>query len=104
MPDQTLDYFLKKGIIKVHDAADIQWYHAANSKDKITEALQGQSVNYTHQNYFLFIQMFPLRAVILLLLNRHLLWSSISLTIIVASPFQGKVANAYSKRRPEVDT
>lgn len=40
MPDQTLDYFLKKGTIKVHDAADIQWYHAANSKDKITEALQ----------------------------------------------------------------
>ncbi|XP_066510746.1 protein FAM151B-like isoform X2 [Hoplias malabaricus] len=39
--DQTLDYFLKKGTISVRDAADINWYHAANSKDKIKEAVQG---------------------------------------------------------------
>ncbi|KAI4884299.1 hypothetical protein NFI96_026910 [Prochilodus magdalenae] len=41
MGDLTLDYFLKKGAIQGRDAADINWYHAANSKDKINEALQG---------------------------------------------------------------
>ncbi|XP_036454717.1 protein FAM151B isoform X2 [Colossoma macropomum] len=41
MRDHTLDYFLKKGTIQERDAADINWYHAANSKDKINEALQG---------------------------------------------------------------
>lgn len=49
MSDQTLDYFLQKGTLKDHNAADIQWYHAANSKDKITEALRGQTVNLTYK-------------------------------------------------------
>ncbi|KAL6465975.1 hypothetical protein MHYP_G00261080 [Metynnis hypsauchen] len=39
--DHSLDYFLKKGTIQERDAADVSWYHAANSKDKINEALQG---------------------------------------------------------------
>lgn len=73
MPDQTLDYFLKKGTLKDHNAADIQWYHAANSKDKITEALQGQSVHFTRQNNDLFTEM-------VFFLNRRLIWSPVSLT------------------------
>ncbi|XP_046697981.1 protein FAM151B isoform X2 [Silurus meridionalis] len=43
MPDQTLAYFLQKGSIKEPNAADIQWYHAANSKHKITEALRDRT-------------------------------------------------------------
>ncbi|XP_026875674.2 coiled-coil domain-containing protein 125 [Electrophorus electricus] len=41
MRDQTLDYFLRKGAIHDRDAADINWYHAANSRDKINEAIKG---------------------------------------------------------------
>ena len=42
MTDQTLEYFLSQGKIQVKDAADIEWAHAANSKNKITEALQSK--------------------------------------------------------------
>uniref|UniRef100_A0A3P8ZNB1 Menorin-like domain-containing protein n=1 Tax=Esox lucius TaxID=8010 RepID=A0A3P8ZNB1_ESOLU len=43
MKDQTLEHFLRQGKIRVNDAADIQWAHAANSKTKITEALQSSA-------------------------------------------------------------
>lgn len=59
MTDQTLDYFLNKGALKDHNAADVQWFHAANSKDKITKALQGHNVHYTHtKTSFLFVLLF----------------------------------------------
>uniref|UniRef100_A0A3B1JF83 Family with sequence similarity 151 member B n=1 Tax=Astyanax mexicanus TaxID=7994 RepID=A0A3B1JF83_ASTMX len=41
MQDQTLDYLLQKGAIQERDAAHVDWYHAANSQNKISEALQG---------------------------------------------------------------
>ncbi|XP_028852510.1 protein FAM151B [Denticeps clupeoides] len=40
MDDRTLDYFLEKGQIQDRDAVAVKWYHAANSKSKIKEALQ----------------------------------------------------------------
>ncbi|XP_076855115.1 protein FAM151B [Brachyhypopomus gauderio] len=40
MRDQTLEFFSKDSM-QVRDAADITWYHAANSKDKINEAIKG---------------------------------------------------------------
>uniref|UniRef100_A0A672RI27 Uncharacterized protein n=1 Tax=Sinocyclocheilus grahami TaxID=75366 RepID=A0A672RI27_SINGR len=40
--EHTLEYFLNKGKIQRTDAADIEWYHAANSKSKLTEALRGE--------------------------------------------------------------
>lgn len=43
MLQHTLGYFLRKGTLKEHDAAEIQWYHAANSREQITEALQGST-------------------------------------------------------------
>ncbi|XP_020326165.1 protein FAM151B isoform X1 [Oncorhynchus kisutch] len=43
MTDQTLEYFLSQGKMQVKDAADIEWAHAANSKNKITEALQSSA-------------------------------------------------------------
>ncbi|KAJ7993758.1 hypothetical protein DPEC_G00258010 [Dallia pectoralis] len=43
MKDQTLEYFLSQGKIGVNDAADIQWAHAANSRTKMTEALQSSA-------------------------------------------------------------
>ncbi|XP_073697331.1 protein FAM151B [Garra rufa] len=43
MSEHTLEYFLNKGTIQTKDAADIEWYHAANSKSKLTEALQGSA-------------------------------------------------------------
>ncbi|KAG7481281.1 hypothetical protein MATL_G00065020 [Megalops atlanticus] len=39
MSEQTLDYFISKRQIQERDAANIVWYHAANSKSKIAEAL-----------------------------------------------------------------
>lgn len=42
MSEQTLEYFLNKGTIRRKDAANIEWYHAANSKSKLMEALQGK--------------------------------------------------------------
>ncbi|TRY65920.1 hypothetical protein DNTS_026617 [Danionella cerebrum] len=44
MGEQTLEYFLSKGKIPRKDAADIEWCHAANSKNKLTEALQGSAL------------------------------------------------------------
>ncbi|KAL0978994.1 hypothetical protein UPYG_G00179040 [Umbra pygmaea] len=43
MKNQTLEYFIKQGRLEVNDAADIQWVHAANSKRKITEAIQSSA-------------------------------------------------------------
>ncbi|KAJ8380676.1 hypothetical protein SKAU_G00014540 [Synaphobranchus kaupii] len=43
MSEQTLDYFLIKGKINERDAANVEWYHAANSKSKITEALKSSA-------------------------------------------------------------
>uniref|UniRef100_A0A671KHC5 Protein FAM151B-like n=1 Tax=Sinocyclocheilus anshuiensis TaxID=1608454 RepID=A0A671KHC5_9TELE len=43
MSEHTLEYFLNKGTIQRTDAADIEWYHAANSKSKLTEALRGSA-------------------------------------------------------------
>ncbi|XP_055055095.2 protein FAM151B [Misgurnus anguillicaudatus] len=43
MPEQTLEYFLNKGTIQRKDAADIEWCHAANSKSKLTDALQSSA-------------------------------------------------------------
>lgn len=42
MSEQTLDY-LSKGRIKERDAANVEWYHAANSKAKITKALKSSA-------------------------------------------------------------
>lgn len=42
MSEHTLEYFLNKGTIKRKDAADIEWYHAVNSKSKLIEALRGE--------------------------------------------------------------
>lgn len=44
MSDQTLDYFLKKGLIEAKDAAVIQWYHAANSRASINDALNSEKL------------------------------------------------------------
>ncbi|XP_056129552.1 protein FAM151B isoform X5 [Lampris incognitus] len=41
MSERTLDYFLSRGQIRSKDAALIEWSHAANSKDRIAEALKG---------------------------------------------------------------
>lgn len=43
MSDRTLEYFLSQEKIHARDAADIEWYHAANSKTKIAEALTGSA-------------------------------------------------------------
>ncbi|XP_030647820.1 protein FAM151B [Chanos chanos] len=43
MSDQTLDYFLQKGRIQNKDAAEIEWYHAANSQSKTSEALESSA-------------------------------------------------------------
>ncbi|XP_077097118.1 protein FAM151B isoform X1 [Siphateles boraxobius] len=43
MSEHTLEYFLNKGTIKRKDAADIEWYHAVNSKSKLIEALGGSA-------------------------------------------------------------
>ncbi|KAG9354373.1 hypothetical protein JZ751_001080 [Albula glossodonta] len=40
MSEQTLQYFLSSGQIQEKDAASVEWYHAANSNSKITEALK----------------------------------------------------------------
>ncbi|XP_056129517.1 protein FAM151B isoform X2 [Lampris incognitus] len=40
MSERTLDYFLSRGQIRSKDAALIEWSHAANSKDRIAEALK----------------------------------------------------------------
>lgn len=46
MSEHTLEYFLNKGTIQRKDAADIEWYHAANSKSKLIEALRGECTKY----------------------------------------------------------
>ncbi|XP_051552529.1 protein FAM151B-like isoform X1 [Myxocyprinus asiaticus] len=43
MSEHTLEYFFNKATIQSKDAADIVWYHAANSKSKLTEALRGSA-------------------------------------------------------------
>lgn len=43
MREHTLEYFLNKGTIQRKDAADIEWYHAANSKSKLKEAIRGSA-------------------------------------------------------------
>ncbi|XP_048043540.1 protein FAM151B isoform X1 [Megalobrama amblycephala] len=43
MSEHTLEYFLNKGTIQRKDAADIEWYHAANSKSKLIEAIRGSA-------------------------------------------------------------
>ncbi|XP_062873777.1 protein FAM151B isoform X2 [Trichomycterus rosablanca] len=43
MSDKTLDYFINKGTLQQRDGADIRWYHAANSKHQITQAIQGDA-------------------------------------------------------------
>ncbi|XP_067296300.1 protein FAM151B isoform X2 [Pseudorasbora parva] len=43
MSGHTLEYFLNKGTIQRKDVADIEWYHAANSKSKLIEALRGSA-------------------------------------------------------------
>lgn len=40
----TLEYFLNKGTIQRNDAADVEWFHATNSKSKLTEALQSKFI------------------------------------------------------------
>lgn len=42
MSEHTLEYFLNKGTIQGNDAADIEWFHATNSKSKLTEALRSK--------------------------------------------------------------
>ncbi|XP_048847616.1 protein FAM151B-like isoform X1 [Brienomyrus brachyistius] len=44
MGDETLQYFLRKGKIENEDAADVGWYHAANSRSRIAEGLQSSSL------------------------------------------------------------
>ncbi|XP_056602392.1 protein FAM151B [Triplophysa dalaica] len=43
MSEHTLEYFLNKGTIQGNDAADIEWFHATNSKSKLTEALRSSA-------------------------------------------------------------
>uniref|UniRef100_W5MD04 Family with sequence similarity 151 member B n=1 Tax=Lepisosteus oculatus TaxID=7918 RepID=W5MD04_LEPOC len=43
MSGETLDYFLGRALIQERDAAEIVWYHAANSKSKIAEALRSSA-------------------------------------------------------------
>ncbi|KAJ8262964.1 hypothetical protein COCON_G00154210 [Conger conger] len=43
MSEQTLDYFLRKGTINEKDAANVEWYHMANTKSKITKALRSSA-------------------------------------------------------------
>ncbi|KAJ8414869.1 hypothetical protein AAFF_G00023920 [Aldrovandia affinis] len=40
MSEQTLEYFFSKGQIQEKDAVNLDWYHAANSKSKIYDALK----------------------------------------------------------------
>lgn len=42
MGDETLQYFLRKGKIENEDAADVGWFHAANSRSGIAEGLQSK--------------------------------------------------------------
>lgn len=44
MSDQTVEYFLGRGLIKREDAADVTWSHAVNSKTKLAEALEGPTL------------------------------------------------------------
>ncbi|XP_030579565.1 protein FAM151B [Archocentrus centrarchus] len=44
MCDQTLDYFFSRSLIKRRDAAEVSWWHAANSRSKLTQALTGPSL------------------------------------------------------------
>ncbi|XP_042344598.1 protein FAM151B [Plectropomus leopardus] len=41
MSDQTLEYFLCRGDIRMRDAAEVRWSHAANSASRLTDALSG---------------------------------------------------------------
>ncbi|KAA0716984.1 Protein FAM151B [Triplophysa tibetana] len=43
MSEHTLEYFLNTGAIQRNDAADIEWFHATNSKSKLTEALRSSA-------------------------------------------------------------
>ncbi|XP_072272315.1 protein FAM151B [Pyxicephalus adspersus] len=38
--ENILDYFLSKGLIKTKDGREVIWEHAANSKDKLHQALE----------------------------------------------------------------
>lgn len=52
MSEHTLEYFLNKGTIQRKDAADIEWYHAANSKSKLEEALTLQGEYKYEEQYY----------------------------------------------------
>uniref|UniRef100_H3AIT8 Family with sequence similarity 151 member B n=1 Tax=Latimeria chalumnae TaxID=7897 RepID=H3AIT8_LATCH len=41
--ESVVDFFFRNGLISVRDGAEIIWYHAANSKAKLKEALQSSA-------------------------------------------------------------
>ncbi|XP_053313813.1 protein FAM151B [Spea bombifrons] len=41
--EDILDYFLRKQLIERRDGVEVTWYHAANSKSKLKEALQSDA-------------------------------------------------------------
>lgn len=41
MSEQTLEYFLSRGLMKRRDAAEVSWSHAVNSRSRLAEALSG---------------------------------------------------------------
>ncbi|KAM8960816.1 protein FAM151B [Pelodytes ibericus] len=41
--ENIIDYFLSKNMIRKRDGAEVTWYHAANSKAQLTEALQSDA-------------------------------------------------------------
>ena len=44
MSEETLAYFLSRGLVASRDAAEVKWAHAANSKHKLAQALQGEPI------------------------------------------------------------
>uniref|UniRef100_A0A8C5ESU7 Uncharacterized protein n=1 Tax=Gouania willdenowi TaxID=441366 RepID=A0A8C5ESU7_GOUWI len=41
MSEETLDYFVSRGLLPRRDAAEMSWSHAVNSRKSLAEALTG---------------------------------------------------------------
>ncbi|KAM5192860.1 protein FAM151B isoform 1-T1 [Mantella aurantiaca] len=41
--EDLLDYLLRKGLIQARDGIEVIWEHAANSRDKLQQALEGEA-------------------------------------------------------------
>lgn len=44
--ENILDYFLRNNLTTTEDGAEIVWYHAANHKAQLNEALKSKSVQF----------------------------------------------------------